>query len=60
MQSDQPQTTEEKPLTRRQCLASALLDAQAGVDALRRGQPLAADIYLKLAIDYIRESGVLP
>ena len=51
---------QDAPLTRWQCLTAALLDAQAAVDALRRGQPLAADIYLKLAIDYIQESGVLP
>ena len=50
----------DPPHTRKQLLAAALLDAQQGVDALRRGNPLAADVWLKLAIDQIRESGVLP
>jgi hypothetical protein len=58
--SDSKETTLERRLSRWECLQSALLDAQAAVDALRRGEPLAADVYLKLAIDYIRESGVLP
>lgn len=58
---DDLQPTVQCPtLSRRLCLVLALFNAQAAVDALKRDEPLAADIYLKLAGDYIRESGVLP
>jgi len=53
------QSTKEL-LTTTKLLAAALKNAEKAINVLRNGDPVAADIYLKLAVNYIRESDVLP
>ena len=53
------QMTDRAP-TRRDLLFQAKVDAQEAVRALLVDDYLRADILLKLAIDHIKDAGVLP
>lgn len=45
---------------RERLLRSALHDAEQAVECLRAGDVLSADILLKLAVDQIDETGIIP
>lgn len=62
---DDESKTADEPLysinpSRSQLLACATRDARAGVEAMEQGNWLSADILLKLAIDQLADTGLIP
>ena len=60
MPDDSQTTVADLPPTKRVLLDEALNDARNAVSAMEQGDWLRADILLKLAVDTLADTGIIP